>query len=205
MEDCSVTNTDKKPVWQYFTDFLMLFGAFYLVEILSFLLLKPDAASGLAFGALWAVILAGVLLCFPRKVGRILFGILYYFILLWTLAQAGYYQVFDKMMWLSTVAYAGEGAAFLGDVLSYFPFLWWIGMIITLAAGVLMIIYYPKTPKSLLARIPSLVLCIISFVSIENRFCLVSCKILPCFRESYSRIAVFNARNELPVSIKERL
>ena len=122
LEDYSVTKYSQKPMWQYFTDFLMLTGAFFLVELLAFLLLKPDELSGLAFGALWAALLTGIVLCFPRKAGRIIFGVLYYFILLWTLAQAGYYQVFDKMMWFSTIGYAGEGAAFLGDVLYYFPF-----------------------------------------------------------------------------------
>ncbi len=159
-----MTKHSQKPLWQYFTDFLMLTGAFFLVELLAFLLLKPDALSGLAFGALWAALLAGIVLCFPRKAGRIIFGILYYFILLWTLAQAGYYQVFDKMMWFSTIGYAGEGAAFLGDVLYYFPFGWWISLLAMIGLGVALIRFFPNPSGNILLRLPYLgcsVACII--------------------------------------------
>ncbi len=138
-----MVNQSKKPVWQYFTDFLMLFAAFFLIELLAFLLLKPDDLSGLAFGALWAAMLTGFVLCFPRKAGKIIFGILYFFMLLWTLAQAGYYQVFNKMMWFSTIGYAGEGAGFLGDVITHFPFLWWIGMAVMIGIGILVIRFFP--------------------------------------------------------------
>lgn len=161
-----MTTHVKKPIWQYATDFLMLFGAFFLVEILTFLLLKPDAASGLAFGALWAVILAGIVLCFPRKAGRIIFGILYYFILLWSLAQAGYYQVFDKMMWFSTIGYAGEGAAFLGDVLYYFPFHWWLSLIFMIGLGVVLIWFFPKPYAKFYFRVPYLGLSIACVVGL---------------------------------------
>ena len=142
------------PFMKYIFGFLSLFLAFFLIEFLCFCLLKPAQAPGLGFGALWSGILAGVLMCLPRKVSRILFCIFYYVILLWSLAQAGYYQVFDKMMWVSTIAYAGEGAAFLGDVLLGFPFLWWIGLILMLGLGVLVLRYFPYPPCKLLWRIP---------------------------------------------------
>ena len=151
-----MTQTNNKPLWQYFTDFLMLFGAFFLIEILAFLLLKPDAASGLAFGALWAVMLSGVILCFPRLIGKILFGLLYYFMLLWTLAQAGYNLVFDKMMWFSTIGYAGEGASFLKDVLYYFPLYWWLSLLAMLGLGIVIIRFFPKPTGILYLRLPYL-------------------------------------------------
>lgn len=136
--------------------FFILFAAFFLIELFAFLLLKPATAIGLGFGALWAGMLAGTILFLPRKAGRIVFAILYYVFLLWTLAQAGYYQVFDKMMWLSTVAYAGEGAAFLGDVLANFPFLWWLGMLLMIFLGIFLLRNFPSVPTKFLFRIPFL-------------------------------------------------
>ncbi len=144
------------PVWRYFVDFLLLASAFFLIELLAFLLLKPADATGLLFGAVWSVMLAGFLLCLPRKAARIGFGILYFVFLLWALAQAGYYQVFDKMMWLSTIGYAGEGAVFLGDVISYFPVLWWMGLLLMIGIGVALLRFFPKAPGKLLFRLPYL-------------------------------------------------
>ena len=147
---------NKKPIWEYFTDFLMLFGAFFLVEFLAFLLLKPESSTGLSFGALWSVMLTGVILCFPRKAGRIIFGIVYYFILLWTLAQAGYHQVFDKMMWFSTIGYAGEGATFIKDVFYYFPLHWWLSLLGMIGLGVVIIRFYPRPAPVIYRRAPYL-------------------------------------------------
>ena len=144
------------PVVQYFLQFFILFTALFLIELLCFCLLLPDSLLGLGFGALWAGMLAGFILCLPGKAGRIAFGILYFAVLLWGLAQAGYYLVFDKMMWLSTIAYAGEGAAFLGDVLAGFPFLWWVGLILMVALGVFLVWKFPFPPQKFLSRLPYL-------------------------------------------------
>ena len=158
----------KKTIWQYFTDFLMLFAAFFFVELLAFLLLKPSELSGLAFGALWAAMLTGFLLYLPRKAAKIVFGLFYYFILLWTLAQGGYDQVFGKMMWFSTIGYAGEGAGFLGDVITHFPLMWWLGMAVMIGLGVLVIRFFPKPTGILWLRIPYLV-------------CSIACIVTLCF------------------------
>ena len=61
------------------------------------------------------------------------------------------------MMWLSTIAYAGEGAAFLGDVLADFPLIWWFGAVIMIAVGVLVLRFFPYSPVRFLHRIPYLV------------------------------------------------
>ncbi len=142
------------PVVKFLLQFFILFTAFFLIELLCFCLLQPEYLLGLSFGALWAGMLACLILCLPRRFGRILFGIVYFVMLLWALAQAGYYLVFDKMMWLSTIAYAGEGAAFLGDVLAGFPFLWWVGLVLMLALGVFLLLKFPHSPKKLLSRLP---------------------------------------------------
>ena len=151
------------PVKKYLLDFFLLFGAFFLVELVCFCLLLPEFAFGLAFGALWAGMLAGFILCLPRLAGRIVFGILYYIILLWSLAQAGYYLVFNKMMWLSAIAYAGEGTTFLSDVLAGFPFVWWIALVLTVTVGGLIIWKFPCPSKSIVHRLPCL-LCGVIFL-----------------------------------------
>ena len=150
------TSNQQKSIWIYPVGVLVLFISFYLIELQAFFLLKPTDRYGLAFGAVWSLMLSCFILCLPRKSGRILYGILYFFMLLWTLAQAGYYQVFDKMMWLSTIGYAGEGAVFLGDVLSQFPFLWWIGALLLIGVGVLVLKLFPCAPAKLLYRLPYL-------------------------------------------------
>ena len=146
--------SQKYTVWKPFIGILPLFASLYFIEILAFLLLEPGMLTGLAFGALWSLMLTAFLLCLPRKAAKITYGILYYMVLLWTLAQAGYYQVFGKMMWLSTIGYASEGAVFLGDVLSDFPFLWWIGALLMIALGVFVLRYFPDMPKKLGFRLP---------------------------------------------------
>ena len=142
------------PFWKYLVGFVTVFLSFFLIELLAFILLKPVGLTGLAFGSLWAVLLACFVLLFPRKAARIIYGVLYFVLLLWALAQAGYYQVFGKMMWLSTIGYAGEGAAFLGDVLRHFPFAWWLGMALMVALGVVVIWKFPHPPTGLLPRVP---------------------------------------------------
>ncbi len=140
-------STKKASLFKYLKPllhFLFLVLPLMLVECVGALLLQPESANGLLFGALWSLLLAAFLFLLPRKVGRILFGVIYYASALWTIAQVGYYQVFGKMMWLSTTKYAGEGAAFLGDVLSTFSPAMWICLVVLLALGGVLIWKYPK-------------------------------------------------------------
>jgi len=145
---------NKKSILVYPLGFLLIFIAFFLIECTGYLLLQPEGYTALGFGALWSLLLTCFIFCLPKLAGRIVFGILYFFMLLWTLAQTGYFLVFGNMMWLSTMGYAGEGAVFLGDVISSFPFLWWFGLIFMLALGVGIIWFFPPSPKKLLWRIP---------------------------------------------------
>lgn len=134
---------------------LVLAGAYFLTEVLTALLLKPQTMNGLWFGLLWALLLASVSLLLPRLGGRIFFGVTYYITLLWALAQVAYYSVFGRMMWLTDIGYAGEGAPFLGDIISKFPVLWWVGGIILLTLGGLLIWRFPKADRFVL-RMPYL-------------------------------------------------
>ena len=132
---------------RFFAGLLPLTGAYFLIELLAAWILKPETLSGLAFGICWAIVLAAVSLILPRRAGRVFFGISYYFYLAWTLAQTGYYRVFGRMMWLSDIFYAGEGADYLGDVLGAFPAVWWIGGVLLLGLGVLLIWKFPKVQR----------------------------------------------------------
>ncbi len=122
-------------------------AAYFSVEILALLLLGTGNWSGPVFGLLWSILLSAVVLILPRLAGKILFGITYYFMLVWTLAQIGYHSVFNRMMWLSNIFYAGEGAPFLADVLGAFPVLWWIGGLLLIALGVVVIRRFPVAQK----------------------------------------------------------
>ena len=129
----------------YLKNLLFLSGAYFLTEGLTAYLLQPDNGNGLIFGLLWSVLLASVCLVLPRLAGRICFGITYYVSLLWSLAQIAYDSVFSRMMWLTDIGYAGEGAPYLGDIISSFPVFWWVGGVLLLAAGGLLIWRFPKS------------------------------------------------------------
>ena len=122
---------------------LFLLSAFFFIELLVYFVLKPDGVSPLFFGAIWSLLLCSVILILPRGLGRIIFGVVYFFSLLWALAQTGYYCVFNRMMWLSDIFYAGEGIGFFNDVLSKFPAIWWLGAITLFLLGILVIIKFP--------------------------------------------------------------
>lgn len=138
--------------------------SFFLVECLSALVLKPAELTCLGFGACWAFLLAGLVLLLPRTPGRICFGITYYISLAWALAQTGYYSIFGKMMWLSDVLYAGEGADYITDILGKFPALWWIGAVALLGLGVVIICFFPKTKKSFWWKLPGMIAAAIAVV-----------------------------------------
>ncbi len=149
-----------KGIWSAVTGFfgklLLLASAYFLVEVLALLTLLPGNAYALAFGGCWAVLLAAIALILPRLAGRIFFGVTYYFTLLWTLAQIGYHSVFNRLLWLSEIFYAGEGAGYLGDVLGTFPVLWWVGGVLLLALGGVLLRCFPKGYGNLFSRMPYL-------------------------------------------------
>lgn len=150
----SIFATVCRELGLFFFRILTLSCSYFLIEGFACLLLTPGEYSGLGFGVAWALMIAGLILILPRKAGRIAFGISYYFFLLWTLAQTAYYSIFGKMMWLSDIFYAGEGADFLGDVLSAFPLLWWLSGSLLILLGGMLIWKFPGNPKGILVRIP---------------------------------------------------
>ena len=76
--------------------FLLAFPLF-LTELLCYFLMRPTELWSLAFGGLWAVLLAAIVLLLPRLLGRILWGLVFYAAFIWSMMQAGYYQVFGKL------------------------------------------------------------------------------------------------------------
>ena len=147
-----------KTAWKGIGLFLLrlleLSAAYLSIEALGAWILQPESFGWLWFGASWSLILASIALLLPRKGGKIFFGITYYFFLLWTLAQTGYCRMFSRMMWLTDVFYAGEGADYLGGVLGAFPVSWWIGGIVLIGMGVLLIWKFPQSSQQFWKRIP---------------------------------------------------
>ena len=153
-----------RRIGQFFRNYISPAAAFFCVELAAFCLLNPGDPFPLLFGLFWSVVLCAFCLLLPKKAGRIVFGVLYYVALLWTLAQSGYQVVFGKMMWLSTIGYAGEGAVFLGDVLSAFPWHWWVLGVLLIGLGVLFIKFFPmerryRIPMALIGAAAIVVLC----------------------------------------------
>ncbi|MBO5867829.1 MAG: sulfatase-like hydrolase/transferase, partial [Oscillospiraceae bacterium] len=151
-------------VWDYLKKLLFLTAAYFLTEALTALLLKPGSLNGLWFGLLWALLLSSVCLTLPKLAGRITFGITYYASLLWALAQVAYHSVFGKMMWVTDVGFAGFGADYVGDILGMFPVFWWIGGILLLALGVLVIWKFPESCRKLWHNWPWLAVAVASVV-----------------------------------------
>lgn len=155
----------KKKIQQFFANigasrigqFVCISAAYMLIELLSLCLLQPSTVLPLIFGLLWSALQASFVLLFPRKTSRIVFGVTFYVHLLWSMTQAGYYHVFGKMMWLSTLLYAGEGAGFIGDVLISFPIHWWLLGIIAGTIGVFLVRYYPAIVRRPLPRLSALI------------------------------------------------
>lgn len=120
--------------------------SYFLVECYAAVLLHPSSGLPLAFGLSWAILLSGIVLALPRLAGRIFYGITYFFTALWAMAQTGYEQMFGKLMWLTDIRYAAEGAGYI-NVLLGFSWIWWLGIPILLAIGVLCLIYLPRWRK----------------------------------------------------------
>ena len=145
-------------VGKFLLQVAFLMGAYFLVELFALAVLSPGEYSCLAFGGFWALLLTVVALMLPRLGGRIFFGITYYFFALWALAQTGYYTFFNRMMWLSDVIYATEGAEYAGSVFGGFSVFWWISGIVLLGIGGLLIWKFPKIEGKIFVRSPYLLM-----------------------------------------------
>ena len=153
-------------VGQFLFNLLLVAAPFFLIELYGSLILSPSYNIVFAFAAIWAVFIGCCILLLPRKIGRIAFGVIYFALATWTMAQCGYYLVFGKMMFVSTVFFAGEGAGYLGDILADFPAVFWISIVALVVTGVLLIWFFPKKQPKLLVRLPYLLIAIFMFLGI---------------------------------------
>ena len=152
-----------KNIAVFMGQLLLYVAAYLLIEALAVHILQPETLAPFAFSVCWAVGLASVSMLLPRLAGRIFFGITFYFSLLWTLAQTGYCRMFNRMMWLTDIFYAGEGAGYLGGVLSAFPPVWWIGGIGLIGLGVVLIWKFPKIQRGFMRKLPWLSAAVVAF------------------------------------------
>ena len=159
-------NLFQRPLTYYLIGFFAIFASFYAIELVLLSMVGASTLYGLAFGFLWSALLAGLILFLPRLAGRITFGILYFGLLLWALAQSGYYMTLGNMMWVSTTTLAKEGTTFFGDVLSQFPAAWWIVAAVMVVLGVTIICIFPHPPAKFLKRIPYLVSCALCIIGL---------------------------------------
>ena len=144
--------------------FLMIFAPFFAIELYAYRLLSPARDTVLLFGLYWSILLSAMLYAIPRKVSRIVFGVIFYLMAGWTVAQLGYYQIFGKLMWFTSTQFAGEGAEFMGSILSNFSASFWIYSILLLGIGVPVIIFYPKTARNHWVRLGMLIPVILSIL-----------------------------------------
>ena len=142
-----------RQIGKFFLHLFLLAFPLFLTELLCYFLMHPTELWALAFGGFWALLLAAVVLLLPRLPGRILYGLVFYATFIWSIMQAGYYQVFGKLMWISTLSYAGEAAGFVDDVLGSFPPLWWISLFGMILLGALILWRFPKSYSKWLTRL----------------------------------------------------
>ena len=123
--------------------------SFFLIEAFAFAFLGTgDDLSlwPLAFGLLWAGLLTGLCRILPGLGGQIAYGILYFIPAVYAIIQTGYFLIFGEMIWLTDLRYASEGSDYFNVILG-FPLGWWLGVIVLLGLGVVMVWKYPRAKK----------------------------------------------------------
>ena len=126
--------------------FFLLPFSFLLTEIFGLCFLLPEGEKGLfpaAFALLWFGILGGGLYLLPRRASRIAYGLFYFLLVVYAGFQTGYYLMFGEMMWLSDFRYASEGADY-ADVLLAYPLGWWLGLVLLVAQGLVLLWRFPQ-------------------------------------------------------------
>lgn len=149
---------------------LTLWLSYFLVEVFAGVLLQPESNLVYAFAACWGLIFTTVTMCLPRLGGRIFYGLSYFIFAVWAIAQTGYDQLFNKIMWLADIRYADEGMGY-ADVLLTFPLFWWIGSVLLLVIGVVLIRLLPRTTgrkRPYLAGIISVTASVIALIFLPN-------------------------------------
>lgn len=138
--------------------------AFFLADVFVYAFTDVTGWCSLAFSAVWAGVLAGILFLLPRPAARIVFLIVYYCAAVYAIIQAGYFQIFGKLMWLKDLLYLRDGAEFAGSVFSFLSPGFVIAAVFLLLFGVIAHKLRPETQPSRV-RLLTVCLCIITAVS----------------------------------------
>ncbi|WP_426350914.1 LTA synthase family protein [Alloiococcus sp. CFN-8] len=115
------------------------------------------------FTLVWCIIIVIILqLISSRLIGRIIYAILYFITVTYVVIQYGYYMIFDKFLFISDFALAGEGAEYLEYVLDIIT-PWIVFEIVVLVLfGIAGIIFFPKPAKSSIKRTLASIVCIVA-------------------------------------------
>lgn len=138
--------------------------AFFLADVFVYAFTDVTGWCSLAFSAVWAGVLAGILFLLPRLAARIVFVIAYYCAAAYAIIQAGYFQIFGKLMWLKDLLYLRDGAEFAGSVFSFLSPGFVIAAVLLLLFGVIAHKLRPETQPSRV-KLLTVCLCIITAVS----------------------------------------
>lgn len=95
--------------------------SFFVIDVFVFAFTGAAGRYSLACSAVWAAIFSGALLLLPHRAARLLFALLYELSAVYAVIQAGYFQIFGKLMWITDLLYLRDGAEFAGSVFSYLP------------------------------------------------------------------------------------
>jgi hypothetical protein len=137
--------------------FLLIPVSFLLIELFGLYFLMPDGESiqyPMLFSLCWTGIFSGAVFLLPGFAARLLYGIGYFLSLIYAGFQTGYYLLFSEMMWLSDFRYAAEGADY-ADVLLSYPVFWWIGLLVMILQGALLLWKFPRWKRGAVRKILS--------------------------------------------------
>ena len=144
--------------------FLLIPLSFLLIEAFGLCFLLPEGEKGIfpaAFGVLWSGAISGGLLLLPSVAARIVYGVTYFLSAVYAGFQTGYYLLFSEMLWLSDFRYAAEGSDY-ADVLLTYPLFWWLGILVMILQGILILWRFPRWNPAGRKRVFSAVLLTLS-------------------------------------------
>lgn len=124
-----------------------MFLSYYGVEIYCSRYLDPVYTTGKTFGFCWALLLTAIALILPRWIGKVFYGLSFYAFAIFGAVQCCFYAIFGRMMWVGDVRYAGEGGAFVGDVLGLFAKSWWVATVALMVIGCIGCFLVPRGPR----------------------------------------------------------
>lgn len=136
---------------------LWMAAAFMGLEVFMRHYICSDLFYPLEFSAVWSVLLTAFVLLFSRWGAKLAFGVLYFVCMIYAIAQSGYYLIFGKMMWLTDIGYASEGAEFAGSVFSFLSRGFYLSMVLMIAIGLVGVLLIPSVKRRWYHRVASAV------------------------------------------------